>query len=51
MKIIIFHLWLLPIVKYIFSYHSMKINPAFIEKKLEYPVYIQENICLTKDLR
>ena len=39
MKIIIFHLWLSPLVKYIFSYHSIKINLVFIEK-LEYPLYI-----------
>ena len=33
-KCIIFHLWLSPLVKYLFSYHSMKINPVFIEKTL-----------------
>ena len=29
-----------PFVKYLFSHHSMKINGVFIEKKLEYPLYI-----------
>ena len=40
MKIIIFHWWLLLLVKYLFPYHLMKINPEFIEKKLEYPLFI-----------
>ena len=40
MKIIIFHSWLSPLVKYLFSHHSMKINRVFIEKKLEYPLCI-----------
>ena len=39
MKIIIFLMWLSPLAKYIFSYYSMKINPVFIEKKLEYRLF------------
>jgi hypothetical protein len=31
MKITIFHSWLPPLMKYLFSYHSMKINHVFIE--------------------
>jgi hypothetical protein len=34
MKIIIFHLWLLPLAKYWFSNQLMKINPVFKEKTL-----------------
>jgi hypothetical protein len=30
-----------PLMKYLFSYHSIKIDPVFIEKKLEYPLYIK----------
>jgi hypothetical protein len=32
MIIITFHSWLLPPVKYLFLYHSMKKNPVFIEE-------------------
>jgi hypothetical protein len=33
-KIIIFHSWLPLLLKYLFSYHSMKINPLLIDKIL-----------------
>ena len=36
MKIIIFHLWLSPQVKYLFLYHSLKINPIFIGSPIKW---------------
>ena len=39
-KMIIFHFWLSPFMKYLFLYHSMKINRVCIEKQTEYPLFI-----------
>ena len=39
MEIIIFHSWPTLLVKYLFSYHSMKINPVFIERSWTSSMY------------